>query len=79
MMENLDHDGRKVNVKLLKHKNYINAIDIEKNEITELYWGYNVHHIKDLKNIIEKFPISNIILTSKHSKYFNPLRMSFLS
>ena len=64
-------NGRKVNVKILKHKNYINAIDIEKNEITELYWGYNVHHIKDLKIIFEKFPISNIILTSRHSKYFN--------
>lgn len=66
------HDGRKVNVKLLKHKNSIDAIDIEKNEITELYWGYNVYQIKDLKNIMEKFPISNIILTSKHAKYFNP-------
>ena len=67
-----NQSGRKVNVKILKHKNYINAIDIEKNEITELYWGYNVHYIKDLKNIVEKFPISNIILTSRHSKYFNP-------
>jgi methyltransferase len=66
-----NQSGRKVNVKILKHKNFINAIDIEKNEITELYWGYNVHHIKDLKNIVEKFPLSNIILTSRHSKYFN--------
>jgi len=64
--------GRKVNVKLLKHKNYINAVDIEKNEITEKYWGYNVYQIRELKNILEKFPISNIILTSKYSKYFNP-------
>ena len=64
--------GRKVNVKILKHKNFINAIDIEKNAITELYWGYDVHYIKDLKNIVGKFSISNIILTSRHSKYFNP-------
>jgi methyltransferase len=70
-------NGRKVNVKILKHKNYINAIDIEKNEITELYWGYNVHQIKDLKNIIEKFPKSNIILTSRLSKYFNPYDNAF--
>jgi predicted SPOUT superfamily RNA methylase MTH1 len=70
-------NGRKVNVKILKHKNYINAIDIEKNEITELYWGYNVHQIKDLKNIIEKFPKSNIILTSRLSKYFNPYDNEF--
>jgi methyltransferase len=66
------HDGRKVNVELLKHKNYINAIDIEKNEIKELYWGYDVYQMDDLKNIMERFPKSNIILTSKHSKYFNP-------
>ncbi len=71
------HDGRKVNVKLLRHKNYISAIDIEKNEITELYWGYNIHPIRDLKNIIDKFPISSIILTSKHSKYFNPFENEF--
>ncbi|MDN5865917.1 MAG: RNA methyltransferase [Candidatus Nitrosocosmicus sp.] len=71
------HDGRKVNVKLLRHKNYISAIDIEKNEITELYWGYNLHQIRDLKNIIDKFPISNIILTSKHSKYFKPSENEF--
>jgi predicted SPOUT superfamily RNA methylase MTH1 len=70
-------NGRKVNVKILKHKNYINAIDIEKNEITELYWGYNVHQIKDLKNIIEKFPKSKIILTSRLSKYFNPYDNEF--
>lgn len=71
------HDGRKVNVKLLRHKNYINAIDIEKKEITELYWGYNIHQIRDLKNIMDKFPKSNIILTSKHSKYFNPSENEF--
>jgi predicted SPOUT superfamily RNA methylase MTH1 len=71
------HDGRKVNVKLLRHKNYINAIDIEKNEITELYWGYNLHQIKDLKNIMDKFPLSNIILTSRHSKCFNPAENEF--
>ncbi|TVP39916.1 putative RNA uridine N3 methyltransferase [Candidatus Nitrosocosmicus arcticus] len=71
------HDGRKVNVKLLKHKNSINAIDIEKNEITELYWGYNVYQIKDLKNIMEKFPVANIILTSKHANYFNPSENEF--
>jgi methyltransferase len=71
------HNGRKVNVKLLRHKNYINAIDIEKNEITELYWGYNLHQIRDLKNIMDKFPLSNIILTSRHSKYFNPFENEF--
>jgi methyltransferase len=71
------HEGRKVNVKLLKHKNYINAIDIEKNEIKEKYWGYNVNQIKELKNIMEKFPVSNIILTSKYSKYFNPFENEF--
>ena len=71
------HSGRKVNVKLLKHKNYINAIDIEKNFITEKYWGYNVFQIKELKNIIEKFPTPNIILTSKYSKYFNPYDNEF--
>ena len=58
------HDGRKVNVKLLKHKNYINAIDIERNEITEKYWGYNVYQIKELKKYYGK--ISNI----KHYPYF---------
>jgi len=31
-----------------------------------------VYQIRELKNILEKFPISNIILTSKYSKYFNP-------
>ncbi len=71
------HDGRKVNVKLLRHKNYINAIDIEKNEITELYWGYDIHQIRDLKNIMDKFPPSNIILTSRHSKCFNPSENEF--
>lgn len=71
------HNGRKVNVKLLRRKNYINAIDIEKNEITELYWGYNLHQIRDLKNIMDKFPLSNIILTSRHSKYFNPFENEF--
>jgi predicted SPOUT superfamily RNA methylase MTH1 len=64
--------GRKVNVKLLKKKNYVNAIDIEKTEIGEKYWGYNVFQMKDLKNIMQKYPLSNVILTSKYSKYFNP-------
>ncbi len=71
------HEGRKVNVKLLKHNNYVNAIDIDKNEITEKYWGYDVHQIKELKNILEKFPITNVILTSKHSKYFDPFENEF--
>jgi methyltransferase len=70
-------NGRKVNVKLLRHKNYINAVDIEKNEITELYWGYNLHQIRDLKKIMDRFPLSNIILTSRHSKYFNPFENEF--
>lgn len=70
-------NGRKVNVKLLRHKNYINAVDIEKNEITELYWGYNLHQIRDLKKIMDRFPLSNIILTSRRSKYFNPFENEF--
>ena len=46
--------GRKVNVKLVKNKNSINAIDIEKSEIAEKYWGYNVLPIKDLKRQFEQ-------------------------
>ena len=36
-----------------------------------------MYQIRELKNIMEKFPISNIILTSKHSKYFNPSENEF--
>lgn len=67
-----DQDGKKINVKIMKHKNYLFAVDLKKEDIMEPYWGYTVSHQNELRDILRRYRTPNIILTSKHSKLFHP-------
>jgi methyltransferase len=66
----IKQEGKKINVKLLKKNNFLTAIDIKREEINEIYWGYKVSYFNSLYEILTKYPKSNIILTSRFSNYF---------
>ena len=63
--------GKKINVKILRNSKQIHAVDVLERELSNTFWGYTVHHFTSLKNIIEKFSPSNLLLTLKDSKYFD--------
>jgi methyltransferase len=63
--------GKKINVKILRTNKQIHAVDVTKEDLSHLFWGYSVHYFTDLKKLIEKFNPSNLVLTSKDSKYFD--------
>ena len=67
---NIKQEGKKINVKLLKKNNFLTAIDVKREEINEIYWGYKVSHSNSLYEILTKYQKSNIILTSRFSDYF---------
>ena len=67
---NIKHQGKKINVKLLKKNNTLTAVDVNREEINEIYWGYNVFYSNFIIEILNKYPRSKIILTSKYSEYF---------
>jgi methyltransferase len=67
---NIKQQGKKINVKLLKKNNFLTAIDVKREEINEIYWGYKVSHSNSLYEILTKYQKSNIILTSRFSNYF---------
>ncbi len=68
---NTKQEGKKINVKLLKEKNnLITAIDVKREEINEIYWGYKVSHFTSLHEILRNYQKSNIILTSRLSDFF---------
>jgi len=62
--------GKKINVKLLKKNNFITAIDVNREEINEIYWGYKVSYFNSIYEILNKYQRSKIILTSRFSEYF---------
>ncbi len=62
--------GKKINVKLLRKNKQILAVDVTDKELDDMYWGYSVHYFPDLRKTIERYNPSNLILTSKYSKYF---------
>ena len=66
----IKQEGKKINVKLLKKNNFLTAIDIKREEINEIYWGYKVSHTNSINEILTKYQKSNIILTSRFSDYF---------
>jgi methyltransferase len=66
----IKQEGKKINVKLLKKNNFLTAIDVKREEINEIYWGYKVSHTNSINEILTKYQKSNIILTSRFSGYF---------
>ena len=66
----IKQEGKKINVKLLKKNNFLTAIDVKREEINEIYWGYKVSYSNSLYEILTKYPKSNIILTSRFSRLF---------
>lgn len=63
--------GKKINVKLIKNKNFVFGTDIDHKEIQEIYWGYNILYKNSLNEVFKGNESSNIILTSRYSKYFD--------
>lgn len=63
--------GKKINVKLIRKNNHLQAIDIYKPNINEIYWGYKVSYFNFLYDILKRYEKLNIILTTKNSEYFN--------
>ncbi len=66
----LRQSGKKINVKLIRQNKQIVALDTRDSDLSNLFWGYSVHYFTDLKKIIESYIPSNIVLTSRYSKYF---------
>jgi predicted SPOUT superfamily RNA methylase MTH1 len=67
---NIKLQGKKITVRLLKKNNALTAVDVNREEINEIYWGYNVFYSNFIDGILKKYPKSKIILTSKYSEYF---------
>jgi methyltransferase len=74
---NIKQLGKKINVKLLKKNNTLTAVDVNREGINEIYWGYNVFYNNFIDEILKRYPKHKIILTSKYSEYFK-LDSSFL-
>ncbi|MER5175353.1 MAG: putative RNA uridine N3 methyltransferase [Candidatus Nitrosocosmicus sp.] len=66
----IKQQGTKINVKLLKNNNFLTAIDVNREEINEIYWGYKVFYFNSLQEILKKYHQSKIVLTSRYSDYF---------
>jgi hypothetical protein len=62
--------GRKINVKLTKKNNLLTAVDVNRENIPEIYWGYKVFHYYFIHEILKKYSKSKIILTSRYSEFF---------
>ncbi|MBA3750053.1 MAG: hypothetical protein H0X03_04015 [Nitrosopumilus sp.] len=62
--------GKKIDVKLLKKNNFMIAIDVNREEINEIYWGYKVSYFSSIYEILNKYQRSKIILTSRFSENF---------
>ena len=67
----IKQSGKKVNVKLIRKNNHLQAFDIEEHNINEIYWGYKVSYFNSLQDILIRYKKSNTILTSKNSEYFS--------
>ena len=68
--------GKKINVKLIRQNKQVVGVDVKDGELSNLFWGYSVHHFTDLKKIMERYDPTTIILTSRYSKYFDEAELS---
>lgn len=68
--------GKKINVKLIRQNKQVVGVDVKDGELSNLFWGYSVHHFTDLKKIMERYDPTTIILTSRYSKYFDETELS---
>jgi methyltransferase len=66
----IKQQGKKLDVKLIKKNNSLVAIDIDRHEINEIYWGYKISYFNSLQEILKKYPKSEILLTSRLSDNF---------
>ena len=66
----IKQSGKKINVKLVRKDNYLQAFDIDEQNINEIYWGYKVLYFNSLYEILKKYKKLNVILTSKNSENF---------
>ncbi len=62
--------GKKINVKLIKKNNLLTAVDVNRENIHEIYWGYKVFRYNLIHEILKKYSKSKIILTSRYSEFF---------
>jgi predicted SPOUT superfamily RNA methylase MTH1 len=71
---NETQNGKKLNVKLIRHKKNLVAVDTDTDDLKNLfYWGYRVQYLQEIKDIVKKFEKSQIILTSRYAKKFDIL------
>ncbi|MDQ2685831.1 MAG: hypothetical protein M3Y25_08320 [Thermoproteota archaeon] len=68
--------GKKINVKLIRQNKQVVGVDVKDGDLSNLFWGYSVHHFTDLKKIMERYDPTTIILTSRYSKYFDEAELS---
>jgi predicted SPOUT superfamily RNA methylase MTH1 len=66
----IKQQGKKINVKLIKKNNLLTAVDVNRENINEIYWGYKVFHYNLIHEILRKYSKSKIILTSRCSEFF---------
>ena len=67
---NIKQQGKKINVKLMKKNNLLTAMDVKREDINEIYWGYKVFYSNFVYDVLKRYPRSKIILTSRYSEYF---------
>lgn len=68
--------GKKINVKLIRQNKQVVGVDVKDGELSNLFWGYSVHHFTDLKKIMDRYDPTTVILTSRYSKYFDEAELS---
>jgi methyltransferase len=66
----IKQQGKKINVKLIKKNGLLTAVDVNLEDINELYWGYKVSYHSFIQEILKKYSKSKIILTSRYSEFF---------
>jgi predicted SPOUT superfamily RNA methylase MTH1 len=66
----IKQEGVKINVKLIKKNSLLTAIDVNRENINEIYWGYKVFQFHSIYEILKKYSKSKIILTSRYSEIF---------
>ncbi|MBA3977024.1 MAG: hypothetical protein H0X50_02360 [Nitrosopumilus sp.] len=66
----IKQQGKKLDVKLLKKNNLLTALDTNRENINELYWGYKVYHYNFIYDILKIYPKSRILLTSRYSEFY---------
>jgi predicted SPOUT superfamily RNA methylase MTH1 len=66
----IKQQGKKINVKLIRKNNLLTAVDVNQENINEIYWGYKVFHCNFIYEVLKKYSKSEIILTSRYSEYF---------